>query len=85
MLNRIRRTRKGLLCREGEDLSLLLLLKLKIPVQLGLDIDDAIEELLNDVFSVGFECFVEFLESLFGFLVYGGLRAGGGALVLWLA
>ncbi len=54
-------------------------------MQLGLDIDDAVKKLLDDVFSVGFECFVEFLESLFGFLVDGGLRAGGGALVLWLA
>lgn len=56
---------------------LLLLLQLQIPVELGLDVDDTIEELLDDLFSIGFECLVEFLELLFGLLVYGVLRVGG--------
>lgn len=51
-------------------------------MQLGLDFDDTIEELVDDLFTVGLESLVEFFELLFGFLVYGGLRAGGGTLVL---
>lgn len=62
--------------------SLLLLLKLEIPVQFGLDIDDTVEELGDDLISVSFECLVEFFELLFGLLVYGGLGTGSGALVL---
>lgn len=61
---------------------LLFLLELEIPVQLGLDIDDAIEQLADDLVSVGFERLVELVELLLGFLVYGGLRARGGTLVL---
>lgn len=59
-----------------------LLLKLEIPVQLGLDVDDAIEKLIDDLFTVRFERLVEFFELLFGLFVYGGLRARGGSLVL---
>lgn len=61
---------------------LLLLLELKIPVQLGLDVDDPIEKLLDDLVAVRLEGLVELFEPLFGLLVYGGLRAAGGALVL---
>ena len=57
--------------------SLLLLLKLQIPVKLSLDVDDTIKELVNDLITVGFECLVEFFEILFGLLVYGVLRVGG--------
>lgn len=59
-----------------------LLLELEIPVQLGLDFDDAIEKLVDDLVSVGLECLVEFVELLFGLLVYSSLRAGGGTFVL---
>lgn len=51
-------------------------------MQLGLDINDAIEQLADDLVAVGFECFVELFEFLFGLLVYGGLGGGGGALML---
>lgn len=61
---------------------LLLVLELEVPVQLGLDVDDAIEQLVDDVFAVRLECLVELLELLFGLLVYVGLRAVGLALVL---
>ena len=59
-----------------------LLLELEIPVELGLYVDDAIEELGDDLVAVGFKGLVEFAEPLFGLLVDSGLGRVGGSLVL---
>lgn len=62
--------------------SSLLLLKLKISVQLRLDINNSVEQLGDNLVAVSIERLVELLKLLLGFLVYGGLRAGGRSFVL---
>lgn len=51
-------------------------------MKFGLYVDDAIEELGDDLVAVGFKRLVEFAEPLFGLLVDGGLGRVGGSLVL---
>lgn len=46
-------------------------------MKLGLDIDDSIEKLVDDLFAVRLEGLVELFELLFSLLVYGVLRVGG--------